>query len=322
MPLFVKKNQYRRGSMEIDDAVLTITERDADRIEWPLKRSISGIFLWGMLLVLGVLGARTLYLSVIKGAEYQEAARRNSLRQLVIPAPRGIIYDRFGVPLIYNVPSLDAVLIPADVPEDTETQTAIKHSLQSIFGIESLVLDEVFSKLNRRTVTPVLLKERISQEEALVFLGQSRDLSGVSLYKTKHRNYVDSVIFSHALGYEGKIRKEELKEHPEYLMTDSIGKQGIEKSYESILRGTHGFQRVEVDAFGKVIKDLGTVEPESGSDLITTLDAGLQKKLFDSLQTLLEKRELRQAAALAIDPRNGAVRALVSLRYRRLLRLG
>lgn len=299
--------------MEIDDAVLTITEQEADRIEWPLNRTASRFFFVVMLSVLSVLAARVFYLSVIKSAEYQEAARRNSLRALTIPAPRGIIYDRFGVPLVYNVPSMDIVLIPADTPEEVSAQEALQRSLQTLFGTETSTLEEIFSKLDRRSVKPVLIKERISQEEALLFLGRSRDLPGVGLYKTKHRNYVDSLIFSHLLGYEGKIRKEELEIHPEYLMTDSIGKQGIEKSYESALRGRHGFQRVEVDAFGKVIKELGVVEPESGNDLMTNIDADLQKKIFDSLQTLLEKRELKRAAAIALDPRSGAIRAMVSL---------
>lgn len=299
--------------MEIDDAVLTLTEREADRIEWPLNRSMSRVFLVLMFGTLMVLGGRVFYLSIIKGDEYQEAAQRNSLRVVTIPAPRGIIYDRFGAPLVYNVPSMDIVLIPADVPEQSDQQTLLKKSLQTLFNIESSTLDDIFVKLDRRSVQPVLVKERISQEETLVFLGRSRDLPGVELYKTKHRNYVDSLIFSHLLGYEGKIRKEELAEHPEYLMTDSIGKQGIEKTYEAMLRGTHGFKRVEVDAFGRVMKDLGMIEPKPGNDLLTNIDADLQKKIFDSLQTLLEKHELKRAAAMAIDPRDGAVRALVSL---------
>jgi cell division protein FtsI/penicillin-binding protein 2 len=175
MRLFVKKNQYKRGSMEIDDAVLTITEQDAAKIEWPLNRSILQFFFVVMMGILCVLVGRVLYLNVIKGAEYREAAERNSLRQLVISAPRGIIYDRFGTPLVYNVPSMDAVLIPADVPEDRLKQDDMKGILQSTFGVERAMLDERFDKLDRRSTAPLLLKERVSQEEALIFLGRSRD---------------------------------------------------------------------------------------------------------------------------------------------------
>lgn len=315
MRLFVnqKKFLHKKGSMEIDDAVLTVTQEDAAKIEWPLNRAILGFFFVAMGIALAVLGGRVAYLNIIKGTEYREAALRNSLRALVIPAPRGIIYDRFGKPLVHNEPSMDAILIPADVPEDAGKQEEIKRLLGSTFGTGETELDELFGRLDRRSTSPLLVKERVNQEETLLFLSRSHDLPGVSLYKTKHRKYADSVIFSHVLGYEGKIRKDELADHPEYLLTDSIGKQGIEKSYESALRGKHGFQQVEVDAMGRVKKELGIVEPQSGNDLILNIDADLEKKIFDSLQSILEKNGLKRAAAIALDPRSGAVRAIVSL---------
>jgi penicillin-binding protein 2 len=315
MGIFIRKGIFlhKKGGIEIDDAVLTVTEKDAVKMEWPLNRNVSLWFFFGMFLLLVILGGRVFYLSIIKGDEYQAIALRNSLRAVIIPAPRGIMYDVSGKPLVHNVPSMDAVLIPADIPEDGEGQEAMKSLLKATFSLDEAVLNEAFEKIDHRSTLPILLKERISQEETLLFLSRSRDLPGASLYKSTQRNYVDSLIFSHILGYEGKIRKEELAAHPDYLLTDSIGKQGIEKSYESALRGKHGFQRVEVDAFGQVKKDLGMVQPTPGQDLILNIDADLQKKLFDSLQQILEKNSLKRAAAMAIDPRNGAVRALVSL---------
>lgn len=299
--------------MEIDDAVLTVTEKDAVKMEWPLNRSVSLWLFAVMLFSLVILGGRVFYLSVIKGSEYSAIALRNSLRSLIIPAPRGIMYDISGKPLVQNVPSMDAILTPADVPLDEASQAGMESLLLTTFSLDEATLAEVFSKLDRKSTLPLLLKERISQEETLLFLSRSHDLPGVGLYKSTQRSYIDSLIFSHILGYEGKIRKEERVAHPEYLLTDSIGKQGIEKSYEAVLRGKHGSERVEVDAFGKVKKELGVVQPTPGQDLILNIDADLQKKLFDSLQSILEKNELKRAAAVAIDPRSGAVRALVSL---------
>jgi penicillin-binding protein 2 len=312
MKLFVKKNEYGGGSMEIDDAVLTVTEAGAAKIEWPLNRSVLGIFFTIAVLGLATLAGRIFYLDIVKGAEYQEKAARNSLRQIVIPAPRGIVYDRFGKALVRNTPSMDAVLVPADVPVG-DGEERLREAVGKTLSLDRGEIDSIFGQLDRRSTKPVLLKERISQEEALLLSGRSRELPGVGLFRSAYRDYLDGLIFSHVLGYEGKIKKEELEEHPEYLMTDSIGKQGVEKSYESVLRGKHGFQRVEVDALGQVKKDLGTVYPEAGSDLFLNIDADLQKKIFDSLSALLEKNGLHRAAAVAIDPRDGAVRALVSL---------
>ena len=315
MALFVRKNKYtvlKRG-MEIDDAVLTMTESDAAKIEWPLNRRVIRFFWWLSVIALLGLALRVAYLNIIKGAEYQEAAERNSLRELVIPAPRGIIYDRFGKQLVSDVPSMDAILTPADVPADGEKQDEMKRLLAATFVLEPGILDDIFQKLDRKSLLPFLIKERVSQEEMLLFLSRSQELPGVGLYNTTRRAYADGLIFSHLLGYEGKIRKEELALHQDYLLTDSIGKQGIEKSYEAFLRGKSGFQRAEVDAFGRVKKELGIVQPIPGSDLILNIDADLQKKVFDSLQMLLEKEDLKRAAAIALDPQSGAVRALVSL---------
>lgn len=315
MALFVRKNKYSvpRHGMEIDDAVLTMTESDAAKIEWPLNRGVIRFFWWFSVVMFFGLALRVAYLNVIKGAQYQEAAERNSLRSIVIPAPRGIIYDRFGKQLVSDTPSMDAVLTPADIPGDEESQNEMKRLLSATFVLEPGTLDGIFQKLDRKSLLPLLIKERVSQEEMLLFLSRSQELPGVGLYNTTRRTYADSLIFSHLLGYEGKIRKEELAAHPDYLLTDSIGKQGIEKSYEASLRGVHGFQQAEVDALGHVKKELGVVQPIPGSDLILNIDADLQKKIFDSLQMLLEKNGLKRAAAIALDPQSGAVRALVSL---------
>lgn len=315
MGIFIRKKIFlhKRGGIEIDDAVLTMTERDVMKVEYPLNRNLSLWFVLAMFLFLVLLGGRVFYLSIVKGGEYRAIALRNSLRSLVIPAPRGIVYDIHGKVLVYNVPSMDVVLVPADVPEETDRQIAMKQLLAETFSLEPSMLSEIFEKLDHRSTSPLLVKQRISQEETLLFLSRSNTLPGVSLYKTTERNYVDSLIFSHVLGYEGKIRKEELALHPDYLLTDSIGKQGVEKSYETELRGIHGLKRVEVDAFGQVKKDLGIVQPTPGKDVILNIDADLQKKLFDSLQAILERNNLKRAAAVAMDPRNGAVRALVSL---------
>lgn len=315
MPLFVKKNRYtieKRG-MEIDDAVLTVTENDAAKIEWPLNRFIIQFFWWLVIVMFLGLSSRIIYLNVIKGVEYQGIAERNSLREIVVPAPRGIIYDRYGKQLVSNAPSMDAVLIPIDLPKEKEKQDTIKALLVSTFSLDQNSLDEIFQKADARSLQPILLKERVSQEETLLFLSRNRELQGISLYKTTQRRYMDSLIFSHLLGYEGKIRKEELALHPDYLLTDSIGKQGVEKSYDEALRGTHGFQQAEVDSLGHVKKELGTIPPVPGSDLILNIDADLQKKLFDDLQALLEKQNLKQAAAIVMDPRDGSIRAVVSL---------
>jgi penicillin-binding protein 2 len=313
MSLFGPKYRVSRFvDHEIDDAVLTVTEPDTAKIERPLRRNIFPLYWIVAVLMLILLGGKVFSLTVLEGAKYQEASTRNSLRALVIPAPRGTIFDRFGKPLVYNVPSIDLVATASDLPTSEEERTALKERLMG-FGIERSFLDQTFDSLPPKSIQAVPIKEQLTQEEALRFLGQREGFPGINLYKTTHREYIDSTIFAHLMGYEGKIKPEELKDNPDYLLTDSIGKQGIEKSYEKALRGQHGYQQAEVDSLGRVTRELGVINPVAGNDLILNIDMDLQKKIYDSLVVNLEKNSLKKAAAVAIDPRNGAVRAVVSL---------
>lgn len=303
-----KSNRYA----EINDAVLTLSEPDRAKIEWPLQRKVFRFLLLLSLGVLVIFTARFLYLNVYKGNEYQGMSYRNSIRSIIIPAPRGFIVDRFETPLVNNIPSIDLILTPIDVPENEAERQAVRQELKNL-QVPEETLETVFSQLDRRSPKPVLLKQNISQEESLVFLERSERLPGVTLFKTTQRNYIDGSVFSHIIGYEGKIHEKELELNPTYHLTDTIGKQGIEKSYESDLRGEYGFQQGEVDSMGRIKKDLGIIQPTPGADLILNIDADLQRKLTDEMLRQLETAGIKKGAAVAIDPRNGAVRALVSL---------
>jgi penicillin-binding protein 2 len=302
----------RMTGHEIDDAVLTMTEKDAAKIEWPINRRWINVFWWLNIVALCILGGRVFFLNVVKGGYYQDMAKRNSVRSIVITAPRGVIYDRFGKVLVNNSPSVDLIAVPADFLQDDNARFTEISALQSILGFTLEEQDAIVSKVKGNSLLPVPIKENLTQEEVLIFSSKSRDFPGVNLVKSATRNYVDSLIFSHIIGYEGKIRKEELEQHPDYLLTDSIGKQGIEKSYEQYLRGAYGAHRVEVDSVGKIQKELGNIAPTSGSDLILNIDADLQKKIFDVLQSQLETSGLSKGVVIALDPRTGAVLALVS----------
>lgn len=312
----MKEKRYRIPNeylhTEINDAVLTLSKPDRAKIEWPLRRNVfRAIFFLGMA-VLTLFTGRFLYLNIYKGEQYREMSYRNSIRSVIIPAPRGFILDRYGTPLVNNIPSLDMVLTPIDVPTGESERLAVKQELQNL-NVPQDTLDQVFALVDKRSPLPILLKQDISQEEALVFLEKSNRLPGVTLFKTTKRNYVDGPVFAHIIGYEGKIHENELKDYPEYHLTDTLGKQGVEKSYERYLRGKYGFQQGEVDSLGRMKKDLGVIQPTPGSDLVLNIDADLQRKLTDEMLRQLEVAGIKKGAAVALDPRTGAVRALVSI---------
>ena len=301
------------SGMEIEDYVLTATEKEAARMEKPFEKKWFDILWWLILLFIIILAGRIFFLIVIKGAYYRDVSKGNSIRSVVIQSPRGRIFDRSGATLVNNVPSIDAVIIPADIPKDSARIKEIANTVSEILGMNE---NDVAIKLGENvsnSLNAVLLKENITQDESLVLLEKGNDIPGISIEKTAIRSYIDGSIFSHILGYEGKIEQKELDQKQGYLLTDYIGKQGIEKSYEQYLRGVHGADQVEVDSMGNIKREVGIINPKPGSDLVLSVDAGLQKKIYDSLNDILEKTKTKTAAAVAINPQNGEVLAMVSI---------
>lgn len=301
------------GGEEIEDYVFSITESEFTSIERPLEKRRIEIFWWLALAVFLVIGGRIFYLNVLRGGYYQEVAQGNKIRSIVIKAPRGKIFDRYGAMLVNNIPSLDAVIVPADLPKDELNLETMKEILAEALNMN---INEVAAKLEMaggRSLNPFLIKENISQDESLFIAEKIDSLSGVMIEQTAIREYQDSSIFSHILGYEGKIDPKELENSSDYSLTDYVGKEGLEKFYEKTLRGVNGAYQVEVDSRGNIKKERGIVSPKLGNDLVLGVDAGLQKKIYDSLTQILEKTETKTAAAVAINPQNGEILAMVSL---------
>ncbi|KKU51950.1 MAG: Peptidoglycan glycosyltransferase [Candidatus Moranbacteria bacterium GW2011_GWE1_49_15] len=299
--------------MEIEDYVLTATEKEAARMERPMEQRWFDILWYVVVAFVLVLAGRAMYLTMIKGAHYQQVSKGNSIRSIVIKAPRGRIFDRFQTPLVNNVPSVDIVVLPADIPKEEGSLDDLAGRLSGLIGINK---GEILAKIGAapaNSLSPILIKDNIPQDDMLLFLEKASEFPGVRIEKTAVREYIDSSIFSHLLGYEGKIEKKELEENQGYSLTDYIGKQGLEKTYEKHLRGVHGAFQVEVDSVGNVKREVGIINPKPGSDLILGIDAELQKKIYDSLSTTLEKTDAKVAAAVAINPKNGEVLALVNL---------
>ena len=309
-----KKNKIKSSKgIELEDYLFSVSEEDSARIEFPLEKKKLKAFWLAAIVVLFILGARVFYLNVIKGNYYKEIANGNSIRSVPIKAPRGKILDRFGNLLVNNIPSVDAVAIPADLPKNADDLKKISTGISEILSLnEGDVLAKIASA-QPSSLNPILIKENISQDEYLSLEEKSTDFPGIFMDKTAIREYPDSSVFSHILGYVGKVDKKDLENNDNnYLMTDYIGKQGVEKTYEKYLKGKNGALKVEVDSKGNVKKERGIVSPEAGSDLVLGIDYDLQRKIYDELSKVLETTGTRTAAAVAIDPRNGEIRALVS----------
>jgi len=259
---------------------------------------------------LACLLAKTFYLQGIKGDHYFSMAEHNRLRTEYVKAHRGVIYDRQEKLLVQNVFGFSILITPANLPNDDETRSSVLSAVADMFSLDKKELESQVEEANKYYFQPMVVETGIDYERAMALKVASSDLPGISLEVDSWRNYTAGNQLSHLLGYVGKINAQEYDDRNDsYLLSDNIGKAGIEKYYEKCLRGTHGQRRVEVDAFGRE-KKIVSYEPfVAGCDLILTIDAGLQEEVYRVLERHLGKT--KAASVIISDPRSGEILALV-----------
>lgn len=263
----------------------------------------------GMLLI-AILTVRGTYLEASQSI-FRKQVEDNWLRLRVEYAPRGVIFDRNDKQLVQNVASTDLVVYPVQLPADIENEIGI---LREIFkDVPVQAFQEIIGAVDRTSTLPVPLLSNITHEQMVAVLARDAELPGISVESLPTREYKDGNIFAHVLGYMGRISEAEHKKNADYLLTELIGKSGVESAYESVLRGAHGARREEVDSAGRVKNDLGTVPAKPGLNLKLNIDADLQKRLYQDLEIEAKKAGVTKGTAVALDPRNGGVLALVSV---------
>jgi len=275
----------------------------------PLANGKLRLFLAFIFLALVLIAGRSFYLQSIKGGYYFSLAENNRIRINYSRAQRGIIYDRNGKPLVKNVSGFSLLITPVGLPEDSQAQQTVLARVAGVAGIDQKEIEEKISD-KRYFFQPIIIKTGIDYEQAMLLKVLSADLPGVTLEVDAWRNYIDGQSFSHLLGYVGKISPEEYEEKSAaYLLSDNIGKIGLEKYYEDYLRGHHGEKKVEVDALGQEKKILSYFSPMAGSDIVLAVDADLQNRIYEILEERLG--QTKAASVIVSDPNNGEILALV-----------
>ncbi len=265
-----------------------------------------------------VIWSRLFWLQVVQGSHYNFIAQGNRLRQEMIPAERGIIYDRFSTPLVSNIPDFSLYFTPADLPKDVRRRQQLIKSLAIILKQSPVKLKNLFNSVSVSggQYLPVLITNNLTHEQVISLKVATGSLAGVNLKIEPRRSYLEDSGLSHILGYVGKISQQELSSltYKNYQANDYLGKAGIELFYEKYLRGQPGYQTVEVDSLGKVQKVLNRIEPKIGHDIVLTLDLKLQQKLTHVLSEAVKHDPTATgAAAIALNPNSGEILALVSL---------
>ena len=276
-------------------------------------RSMSAIMRGLVILMFGILIIQLVNLQVIKGEQYREQAEINALREIPIPANRGLVYDRDGTLLVQNTARFSATIIPGDMPEGEEA--AAYRLIASVIGlpaseIEATVTEgiEVQGEFN-----PTVIKADLDREVALTLIELEPHVPGLSVQVEPSRNYLTGDLLSHILGYIGPISAEEYAVLADegYLFQDFLGKSGVELSYEDILRGKAGKKLVEVDAAGRELRVISERRPIDGTNLVLTIDLELQAAVQDILAEYTTDSD--SAAAAVIDVKTGELLSMVSL---------
>ena len=267
------------------------------------------------LVLFTVLLGRMVYLQLWRGDYYAKQSDGNRLRQSRILAPRGIIYDSEGKELVNNLPGYAVVL---------QKQSSYKpETLQRLSNLLQMPVEEINAKIkaSENFYEPIMLKNNLDQQMVTKIEEQRRYMPEVMLSVQPIRNYPYHELGVHALGYVGEVSAYEIEQGLFKNITQGslVGKAGLEKTYDKYLRGEDGAFMEEVDVAGNVVKHYDSVQPVPGKNLKLTLDYQLQKELeefTDKHLAYLRNSGIapgaRAAAVIAIDPRNGAVRAMVS----------
>jgi penicillin-binding protein 2 len=249
-----------------------------------------------------VLVGRLWYLQAVRGDYYQELAENNRIRPVKLRPPRGIIYDRYGRPLVESVLTFDISLVPEDAPDLNATVERLASLIKVSPASIRAALDE--AEPVRTKYEPVKIQEEAPWDLVALVEAHQEDIAGAIIEPEHRRHYPYGGLASHQLGYIGKVSQAQRK-HEQTDIGLLVGQSGLEKVYDKYLRGIAGRRMIQVNAAGRKVKDLGIEEPRPGMDMYLTIDLDVQKAAEEGLGD-------RAGAVVALDPRSGEILALAS----------
>lgn len=283
----------------------TIRDHSAEANLFARRAFVGFIFI---LALIAILLSNLYKIQVDDHQNYQTRSNDNRIKVIPIAPNRGLIYDRNGVLLAENKPVYNLEVIPEDVAD-------LPLSLEQVSKIITISEQEKTDFLNdikhTRRFKSQVLKARLDETEVAKFSVNQHKFPGFSIEARLARYYPFGDTLTHALGYVAKLNRKELNKLTQedqatnYRATHDIGKLGIEKYYEELLHGQVGSQHVEVNNRGRIIRTLSMLPPQPGSDLVLTLDIGLQQIAQHALKDM-------RGAIVVMDAKDGGVLALYS----------
>src|SRR5713226_3061142 len=261
-----------------------------------------------VLVMLAVLGVRLYLIQIINGARYAEIAENQRIRLLPIPAPRGVIFDRNGHLLVDSRPIYTIILSR----EDTKSidRTSLIKPLSDGLNLDPGILRERFDQVKSQPAfESILIKEDAGPSDIAWVDAHQLEYPALRVDQTPQRRYPPNGMLAHALGYVGEVSPDQLKQADKgFKPGDVIGQDGLEAVYDEYLRGRDGYRKVIVDSRGHIQNEVERIEPQSGQDIVTTIDLDLQ----EAAEEQLRKSPQGRGVIVAMDPNNGEIFALAS----------
>lgn len=281
--------------------------RDAQREQhiFKVRLTVMSVF---VVVMFALLAVRFAYLQISQHTHYHTLAEANRISIVPAAPGRGVITDRNGLELAYNYTGHTLEITPSKAG-DLDTVIDRLGEIVEISPRDRRRFKQLTEESKSFESLP--LRSRLSEEEIARFAARRYQFPGVEIRARLFRHYPQGDLFSHVIGYIGRInqkdldRLEENGELANYRGTDYIGKMGLEQHYERVLHGTTGVDQVEVDSSGRAVRMLSRTPPISGSNLVLKIDTGLQALAFKAFGN-------RRGALVALDPETGGVLAFVS----------
>jgi penicillin-binding protein 2 len=267
------------------------------------KQRVTVVTVVVMLAFLVIVG-QLWYLQVLEGGHFLDASDKNRIRIRPVAAPRGILYDRHGVPLVDNRPAFTLSLIPRELPRDEQTRDAVLGRVASLLRIPYQELSEAIARVPLDSFLPVRVRRGLTLEDMARVEEWKLELPGVIVEVEPQRAYPSSRFAAHLLGYVREANDEQLRQG-RYRRGDMVGQTGLERLLDEYLRGRDGGERIEVDALGRPVRVIQHTDPHPGAQVVTTIDRRIQEAAEQAM-------EGRPGAVVVMDPRNGDVLAMVS----------
>ncbi|MBI4637364.1 MAG: penicillin-binding protein 2 [Candidatus Rokubacteria bacterium] len=281
----MSRGGFRRGGLP--------ERRDAGRRRIMV---VAGVVAAAFLLVVGQLW----YLQVLEGGYFRDASEKNRIRVRPVAAPRGILFDRRGVPLVDNRPAFTLSVIPREL----ENREAVLGRVASLLRLPYRELLDAVARVPTDSFVPVRLRRGLTLEDVTKVEEWRLVLPGVIVEVEPQRTYPTSRFAAHLLGYVREVSDEQLRQG-RYRRGDMVGQSGLERILDEYLRGQDGGERIEVDAMGRPVRLIQQTEPHPGAQVITTVDARIQEAAERAM-------EGHAGAVVVMDPRTGDVLAMVS----------